>query len=462
MKYLLTFNIKDFRLRFGSGTRFHPYYIIRYGPHNNQVAKSYKNIVVLFKNNLDAATRKKVEMFVEHMKNGLEERRIFPGFNAIYRTNIDIERVAFDHSGYDNPEKVYETFNSACSDVTKCFPVIILPRVHRSLYDSMYYRTKAKFLKQGITSQVFTIDLLNDKKNYRWSLLPTSIQIFTKMGGVPYILERGIVDSPDIQVFIMGLGISYHPLYKEQRVGYVLIFDQLGQWQFLEAGSITSEDMESGEDIDTLAEKIAGLLNTAITRLANKIQAGRAILIIHYSGKEISSREEIALAKALQELKLSQKILAVYVLKIKKSDIAIYDLESPFKINGSKTGYPEIGTVFKLKRDVYLLVTTGYFEIDNLEKGNIRWGLPSNLIISRHSEMEKINENISEINDESLLASVFGLCRLNYASVQNPVSTEPITTRYSREIAWLTLRLQEATKSKSEFATAFRTRMWFI
>ncbi len=461
MKHSLIFNIKNFRLRFGSGANVHPYYIIRYGPHNNQVAKSYKNIVVLFNNNLDAATKKKVEMFVEHLKNGLEERRIFPGFNSIYRTNIDIERVAFDHSGYDNPEKIYEAFNSACSDVTKCFPVIILPRVHRSLYDSMYYRTKAEFLKQDITSQVFTIDLLNDKKNYQWSLLPTSIQIFTKMGGVPYILERGIIDSPDIQVFIMGLGISYHPLYKEQRVGYVLIFDHSGHWQFLEAWSLTSEDVESGKDIDTLAEKIASLLNTAITKLANKIQAGHAILIIHYSGKEISSREENAIAKALQELKLSQKILAVYVLKIKKSDIAIYDLDSPFKINDSKTGYPAIGTVFKLKPDVYLLVTTGYFKINGEVKSNIWRGLPSSLIISRHREMEKINEE-TEINDESLLASVFGLCRLNYTSVQNPVSTEPITTRYSREIAWLTLRLQEATKSKSEFATAFRTRMWFI
>jgi hypothetical protein len=447
---------------FGGGTHIHPHYIIWFGPHRNHAAKSYKSIIVLFDNNLDAATKKKVKMFVEHLKDGLEERQIFPGFNAIYRTNIDIELVAFDHSGYDNPGKIYEAFNSACSDVTKCFPVIILPRVHRSLYDSMYYRTKAEFLKQDVTSQVFTIDLLKDKKNYRWSLLPTSIQIFTKMGGVPYILERGIIDSPDIQVFIMGLGISYHPLYKEQRVGYVLIFDESGDWQFLEAGSITSEDMESGEDIDTLAEKIAGLLNTAITKLANKIQAERAILIIHYSGKEISSREESAIAKALQELKLSQKILAVYVLKIKKSDIAIYDLESPFKINGSKTGYPEIGTVFKLKPYVYLLVTTGYFEVNGKVKGNIRRGLPSSLIISRHREMEKINEDKTEINDESLLDSVFGLCRLNYASVQNPVSTEPITTRYSREIAWLTLRLQEATKSKSEFATAFRTRMWFI
>ncbi len=218
--------------------------------------------------------------------------------------------------------------------------------------------------------------------------------------------------------------------------------------------------MESGKDIDTLAEKIAGLLNTAIAKLANKIQAGRAILIIHYSGKEISSREEDAIAKALQELKLSRKILAVYVLKIKKSDIAIYDLESPFKINDSETGYPEIGTVFKLKPDVYLLVTTGYFKVNGEVKSNIWRGLPSSLIISRHREMEKINEDITEINDESLLASVFGLCRLNYTSVQNPVSTEPITTRYSREIAWLTLRVQAA-KSISEIET-FRTRMWFI
>jgi hypothetical protein len=32
------------------------------------------------------------------------------------------------------------------------------------------------------------------------------------------------------------------------------------------------------------------------------------------------------------------------------------------------------------------------------------------------------------------------MCRLNYNSIQNPVLREPITTRYSREIAWLLLR----------------------
>jgi hypothetical protein len=401
-------------------------------------------------------------MFTEHLKNGIDDRRIFPGFNAIYRTNIDIEHVPFDPSGYDNPEEIYEAFKSACSNVEKCFPVIILPRVHKGLYDSIYYRTKAEFLKHGVTSQVFTIDLLNDEKNYRWSLLPTSIQIFRKMGGIPYILEQGIIDIPDIQVFIMGLGISYHPLYKEQRVGYVMTLDQSGNWEFLEAGGITIEntDMESGKDVDALAEKIASLLNTAIARLANIIQTRHAVLIIHYSGKEISSKEENAIAKALQELKLSQKILGVYVLKIKKSDIVIDDLESPLEINGSETGYPQIGTVFKLKRGVHLLVTTGYFIADRGEKGNIWRGLPSNLIISRHEEMEKINENMTEINDESLLVSVFSLCRLNYVSVQNPVSSEPITTRYSREIAWLTLRLQ-GTRAISEIET-FRNRMWFI
>jgi len=71
MKHLIIFHIKNFRLRSGSGTHVHPYYIIRYGPRDNQLAKSYKNIVVLFNNNLDAATKKKVEMFVEHLKNGI-------------------------------------------------------------------------------------------------------------------------------------------------------------------------------------------------------------------------------------------------------------------------------------------------------------------------------------------------------------------------------------------------------
>jgi len=457
------FSIDEFMLRFKEGIDTRPYYIINYKPYSKKPiheyppvisADIYQNIVILYKN--DDKIERLAKRLEGDLKNGYRgSSRIFPGFNKVFDLNVNI--LSYPFNEYD-PNDIYNTFKGQCAgSVDTCFPLIILPKVNKSIYDSIYYRTKAEFLRNGIVSQVVTIDLLENENNYKWALLPIAIQMFAKMGGVPYILNRDIVSGElkDYLVFIMGLGISQHPLYKNRGVGFITVFDNRGAWYFMNAKTVLMRKEERD-----LHVKLSELLRSTINEIYKLYGNKNIILIIHYSGKDISSREENAIRDAINKVNESGGFVAVYVLKIiKDGNIAIWEMR-----NGEYT-YPPVGTVFRLKQDLHLLVTSGCFDEDKTDC-NIRRGLSRPIIISRHRNIEP--EGASEefnITDRDLLATVFGMCMLNYNTVQNPVLREPITTRYSREIAWLTLRLKEDFNvdiGSDVVQNKLRYIMWFI
>ena len=459
------YDIRSFPLRFGGGgIGLSAYEIVRYGPLAYEplhaVAYLYsvdrfKSLLILYKGG-DGEVQKLVnEKLLRHLSEGLENKRIFPGFNTVFKLSIEISAISF--KSYD-PDEILSAFQDHCKDIYACFPLIVLPRVARGDYDSIYYRTKAAFLNRGVASQVFTVDLLKDEQNYKWSLLPTAIQIFTKMGGVPYTLERGALGekvSEDVAVFIMGLGISYHPLLRRRGAGYLVVFDQSGAWYFMD-----STVLLLGRDED-ISKRVARLLVRSINNILSYSNKRDNVLIIHYSGKEISRDEEKAIANAIKSAeKELNKFLAVYILKIRDSDIVVYDTRGTYMVDKAQTGYPPVGLTLQLKPGLYLMFTSGYFEAQSSVRGNIRRGLSRARIVSRHKEMEPAKDEL-KLGDKELLATVFGMCRLNYSSVQNPVAREPITVRYSREIAWLSLRLSELGTNLDEDIRIKRV-MWFI
>lgn len=464
MKLLTVFKPTDFKFKFANGTSVNAYSIINLKPLSRspiyersiEGVDKYKSMLILYRQDKEKLAKK----LLEDMKNGLyENKKIFPGFNRALGTNIEINSNSF--SSYE-PDKIYDVYIQHGSP-DKVFPLIVLPKVNRSMYDSIYYRTKATFLAKDIPSQVVTEDLLGNDNTYRWSLLPISVQIFAKMGGIPYALDRSVIRIKDLSsttITIMGLGISAHPLNRRRGVGFVTLFDHEGVWNFMDSQVLS---MDKQED---MSEKIAELLEGSISKILSKNPKKNNILIIHYSGKEIGWREEEAIRNAIRNAKSMNKFASVYVLKIRDSDIIIGHYDGPHKAgDGTITWYPPVGATFQLKPDVYTMVTTGYFDLGkdastSRIKANINVGLPTTKIIARHREVEVLNQEF-EISDEDLLSTVFGMCRLNYVAIGNPVSKEPVTIRYSREIAWITLRLMENRIDVSKLGRVSYV-MWFL
>ena len=458
------FKPTDFKFRFANGTSVNAYSIINleplshspiYGERTEGVDK-YESLLILYRYDKTELAKK----LLEDLKNGFRgNKKIFPGFNQTLKTNIEIEAVPFN--SYDSDE-IYDVYIQHGSP-DRVFPLIVLPKVNRSIYDNIYYRTKAKFLAGDVASQTVTEDLIKDRDRYRWSLLSISIQVFAKMGGVPYALDRSVIDVEDpssTSISIMGLGISAHPFHRRRGVGFVTLFDHNGVWNFMDSRVLF---MDKQED---MSNKIAELLERSIDKILSTSSKKYNILIIHYSGKEIGSKEEEAVKNAIRSAKSIDKLAAAYVLKIRDSDIIIAHQDSPHRAkDGTTTWYPPVGATFQLKPDVYAMVTTGYFDLGegtgrSRIKANIRVGLPTIKIIARHREVEVSNYEFN-VSDKDLLSTVFGMCRLNYIAINNPVFKDPITIRYSREIAWITLRLMENRVDVSRLSR-IRNVMWFL
>jgi len=464
MRFFERFNIADFKFNFKDGISTDAYGIVKLGPlsktplYKNATVgvDQYKLLLILY-NKEESKIEERIKQFIKDLKEGLENKKIFPGFNQVLGTNVNIEALPFKK--YD-PDIIFDTFNQYGSS-SVALPILILPKVAKSQYDSIYYRTKAVFLAKDIPTQIVTRDLLEDSNKYKWSLLPLTVQIFVKMGGIPYALARRFISTESLTntaINILSFGLSYHPLQEKRGVGFITVFDHNGVWNFMDSVAL------SMDKIDNITENIAKLIERSIEMILQRTNVKNQILIIHYSGKEISSKEENTIRNAMTTAKYINKFIAVNVLKIKDSDIIVGFEDSPHKDkkSGKNTWYPPTGIVFRLKRDVYSIVTTGYFEsLGGDLMSNIRRGLPTSKIIARHKEMEIQGQSKPFLEDRDLLASVFAMCRLNYASMNNPLSKDPVTIRYSREIAWLTLRLEEHGTDLNKL-TKIKNVMWFI
>ncbi|MEM0237897.1 MAG: Piwi domain-containing protein [Desulfurococcus sp.] len=464
MRLYRVFKPTEFKLKFANGTSINAYSIVNLEPlsrspiYRGSIEGVDKYELILILHHQDKI--KLAEKLQEDMRNGLREnKKIFPGFNQALKTDIEIETASFND--YD-PDEIYDVYSKYGSP-DKVFPLIVIPKVSKSEYDNIYYRTKARFLASDVPSQIVTEDLIRDNDRYRWSLLSISIQIFAKMGGIPYALDRSVIrleDPSSTSIAIMGLGISAHPLHRRRGVGYITLFDHNGVWNFMDSKVLS---MDRQED---MSRRIAGLLEESIKKLLSISSKKNNILVIHYSGKEIGRREEEAIKRAIRNTESMNKFAAVYVLKIRDSDIIFGLQNGPHTSkDGIPTDYPPVGAVIQLKPDVYAMATTGYFDLGegtgrSMIRANIRKGLPTIKIISRHRDAEISNLG-SNISDNDLLSTVFGMCRLNYVAISNPVSREPVTIRYSREIAWITLRLIESRVDVSRLSRV-KYVMWFL
>lgn len=469
MQYVKLFNISDFKFRFADGVSVNAYDIVSLGPLSPKPiygdadvgVDSYKRVAVLHID--DDKGKSLAETLATSLSEGYRRNlKIFPGLNRVLRTNLEIYTVPF--RDYD-PGEIFNAFELHSSRYNT-FPIIILPRSAKGEYDSIYYRTKAVFLRNDTPCQVVTKELVADENNLRWSLLSISLQVYAKMGGIPYGLNRYVLlpegfDTSDTMVAVAGLGISTHPQLRKRGAGFIIVFDHMGVWNFMDVEVLAMDGRES------LSDQLAKLFDRSLSRLLQRSGKKYNILVIHYSGKEIGRIEEEALRNAVQSAQQIGRFTAVYILKIRNSDVVIGCSGSIHVTDeGVPTWYPPIGAVFKLKPDVYLLVASGYFTTyvwgreSYKVKSNIRAGLPSIKVISRHREVESGGLGLN-ISDMDLLQTVFGFMRLNYRAVQNPVTTEPVTVRFSREIAWIILRLADLGTDIGRLTRLSRV-MWFL
>jgi hypothetical protein len=112
------------------------------------------------------------------------ERYSFPGFEALFKTAITIDRAPIVL-----PDLTAQSFANALNRVKddrvsqpSTVPVFVLPEGE----DNGYMQHKATFTHEGIPTQVCTTTIINDAYSLKWAIANIALQIFCKAGGKPW------------------------------------------------------------------------------------------------------------------------------------------------------------------------------------------------------------------------------------------------------------------------------------
>lgn len=268
-----------------------------------------------------------------------------------------------------------------------------------AVVDSPYYYFKYNMLKMGIAVQALTHEKLGDKNALKWSTSNFGLQIFSKLGGIPWIVKPSNNDC-----LILGIG-SAHQIDEETRdvqkyMAYSVCMDSSGLYKKL---AILSESESHETYLEGLRENVLALLREEEFSKYSKV-------VLHVPFK-IKMNEIEKIQDALKEL----NNIEFRVIKINLNN-------KFFGYSEHNTRVPFESTYIKLARNEYLV----WFEGLQYGKESIfqRIGNPVHIVF-----MNSTNPDA----DKSYLQDVLNLSGANWRGF-NAKST-PISIYYSKIIA---------------------------
>jgi len=378
---------------------------------------------------------------------------------------------------YRNIEDIFNEVEKEVrsSSVREVFPIVIIQKDSKLNPFSPYFRIKAELLSLGLVSQIVNVETISDPDTLRNSLLSIYVQLFVKAGGVPYLVNNSYILSDDNEYnIIIGYSLSRDPIRHKNAVGSIIVYNPVGQW--LVSEFVFGElPFNNRDKLNDYKQSLENALESAYEVAVNKdvIKSAQKInVIVHYRGKELSTKEEQVILETINKFRRVNS--SVYVLKIQQSDII---LSATSKDYPDPDMYPPTGYYTKLLPDTFILQTVGkHIELktrkDGKLKGNIVSGgtaKPILVSIKRFGDNENLELDSAKLERLSigLLSTVFALARINYVSVYRHLISEPVTTRYARELAYIISRLGYK-EVDGEIALrvlrnkVLRDKMWFI
>lgn len=330
----------------------------------------------------------------------------FSGMGAMFNlpfSKDDIHGINIDKLDIPNLEKVTKDIESIKDGHPEKKIIAILLEEsgadENTVVNSPYYYFKYNMLKIGIPVQALTHEKLGDKNSLKWSTSNFGLQIFSKLGGIPWIVKPS-----NNNCLILGIG-SAHQIDEETRnvqkyMAYSVCMDSSGLYKKL---AILSESESHETYLEGLKENVLALLREEEFSNYTKV-------VLHVPFK-IKMNEIEKIQDALKEL----NNIEFRVIKINLNN-------KFFGYSEHNTRVPFESTYIKLARNEYLV----WFEGLQYGKESIfqRIGNPVHIVF-----MNSTNPDA----DKTYLQDVLNLSGANWRGF-NAKST-PISIYYSKIIA---------------------------
>ncbi len=409
----------------------HAYQGLRqYGPFDSsQVYLPDHSVLFVFPESLRVLARK----LVMALGRG---HQTFPGFGQMFRvpfTNDHIESLVIQ-GDFSSPSAAASSYrdeiarwNSESHLTDPKLALVLVPHSERWETERPYYEAKASFARLGIPTQMVTAELLQNDREFTWSVANIALAVFAKLGGVPWVVESPSND----QDLVIGIGrAEVRGSTGSRRIfGYALSFTSNGVYRQTWSFTPTADE-------ETYLERLEEAVTSALTSTREADEPFRR-LVIHL-GKRTGWREAVAARSAMTNAGIT---LPLALMRL--DDSSLYDIAD----GRADTLAPPKGIAVRLGGRQMLLQSEGVSTT----------GAPSGPLLIELDERSDVGPE----SLEDLVSQTFRLAHANWRAFN--ARSQPVTLVYGELLARLVGYLEEvATWDPTLLRNDLRDRPWFL
>ena len=337
-----------------------------------------------------------------------------PSFSSLFHTKvvIDPDPIILRDLSLESINEALKRVKDANTRSEKLMPVFVIPKSE----NNGYLEIKSIFTHEGISTQVCTTDVLNDKYSLKWSIANIAVQIFCKLGGQPWKVSPASTDC-----LIIGIGQS-HQVKTENGVSSVtryfafsVLTENSGLFKRLQ---ILGGSSDKKSYIDSLTLELTKILREESEKYAQ--------VVIHVPFR-LKRAEIEAIENVVKSVSLDSTLQCKFwVIKINlRNDY--------FGVNPSvNSNVPFEGTLVDIGANQRLM----WFEGMNPKSNTVTKAYPG----PAHLELLRVNEE-GEPVDETIFRDLLNLSGANWRGFN--ARSIPVSVLYCQLISKFVRRFQE-------------------
>lgn len=446
MTILFSQRLPEPRLRFDyalktqvSGTSFDGFK--QYGPYDkHQPRKSSFTCVILYPRWASAEMQKVKTALVSGMF-------FFRGFKAFSRgvTISTLDEISLDCAPGESLEKQASAYRKAIHDLpgdpAPDLIIALIPYTPKYLFDTPYYAAKLEASARGIPCQLLALERLKADESLKWSLANIGLQIYAKLGNVPWVVE-----APDVpNDMIIGIGRRE---VRASRIGSLKRYMGFTTAYKNNGAFLTFQGLSPVGSVDDYCGQLSNAVESALRQfqLSSKKRPDR---VVFHSFKKVGEQEIRALEDGISSGTDNATALPYALVHIDEfGNFLLFD-------GDHKTYLPASGYAVGLGALQGLLMTEG-----NERYERRKMGFPAPLIV-RLDHRSKLDEmHLPQIYLD-LLYQVFSLSKVNWRGFN--AAAIPVTLNYSRLIAELIASCRDTDLwAQISAASGLRNKAWFL
>lgn len=317
-----------------------------------------------------------------------------------------------------------------------------------SASNNPYYRAKARFMMAGVPTQFVKVETIRKNDHYlRYTIDSLALQVYAKMGGVPYVLPAG--NNVDREIVIgIGHSVNRSNIFKgndqDRVVGITTFFKADGEYLFGGRCREVPYNEYFPELLDNLRESLNDVASTYGWR------EGDAVRLVFHVFKPIKDIEANVVAQLVQEYP-QYAITFAFVTVTHRHPYLLFDASQHGKGQNRIGEYvPKRMTNWILDSHSCLIQLAGTDEMHTALHG-----FSTPVIIRIHE--------LSTFRDMHAIAQqVFNFTFLSWRSFKP--SRTPVTIDYANQIANKLTNMRQVSGWRPEAVNApeMRRKKWFL